>query len=132
MAGNQAVKAVLDASSILAIIFEEDGADIAIAESDGALLSTINLDEVLHKSARRAIAGDDVERQLAKLGIAIAPFTVAHARITADLYPRVDRTGTSFADRACLALGVATGRPIFTCDGKWRRLGLDLDIRMIR
>ena len=124
--------AVLDASSILAVIFEEPGADIVIAHSDGALLSAVNFDEVLHKSARRGIAGSDVERQLAKLGIAIAPFGVADARIAADLYKRVDRTGTSFADRACLALGIATGGPIYTCDGKWRNLGLGLDIRLIR
>ena len=126
------MNAILDASSILAIIFEEPGAEIAIAHSDGAMLSAVNLDEVLHKSARRGIAGADVERQLTKLGVVIAPFGAAEARIAAALYSRVDRTGTSFADRACLALGFATGWPIFTCDGKWLDLGLDLDIRLIR
>jgi ribonuclease VapC len=132
MAGGEAVTPVLDASSILAVIFEEPGADIVIGHSDGALLSAVNLDEVLHKSARRDIAGSDVEQQLTKLGIVIVPFASADVRIAAALHPRVDRTGTSFADRACLALGIATGGPIFTCDGKWLNLGLDLDIRLIR
>ncbi len=132
MAGGAAVNVVLDASSILAIIFEEAGADAAIDESDGALASAVNLDEVLHKCARRNIAAKDVVRQLSNLGIEIAPFDSAAARVTADLYPRVARTGTSFADRACLALGSMTDRPILTCDGKWMKLGLDLDIRMIR
>lgn len=132
MAGAQSVSVVLDASATLAIVFEEEGAEIAIAESAGALLSAVNLDEVLHKSARRGIAITDVEKQLGKLGLIIVPFDIVQARLSSGLHPRVDRTGTSFADRACLALGLSTGRQVLTSDGKWLELDLGIDIRLIR
>lgn len=132
MAGAKSVSVVLDASATLAIVFEEEGAEIAIAESAGALLSAVNLDEVLHKSARRGIAMADVEKQLGKLGVIIVPFDIVQARLSSGLHSRVDRTGTSFADRTCLALGLSTGRQVLTSDGKWLELDLGIDIRLIR
>ena len=99
MGGETAVTLVIDASALLAIQFDESGADVAIAHCRGASLSAVNLDEVLHKGMRRGLAADVVEAQTRRLQITIVPFTVAHARVAAGLHPRLHGTNASFADR---------------------------------
>ena len=123
---------VIDASATLAIVFEERGADVALAHCRSARLCAVNLDEVLHKSMRRNIAASDVETQLSRLEITVIPFDAAHARVAADISGRVQGTSTSFADRACLALAIVTQCPVLTADQDWQNLGLDIDIRLIR
>ena len=123
---------VIDASAVLAIVFDETGADVAVASCRGALLSAVNLDEVLHKSARRGIPGSEVDEALARLEVSSRAFDAAQARVSADLHPQVEGTNTSFADRACLALALTERRAIVTADSKWTSLGLPLDIRLIR
>lgn len=123
---------IFDASALLAIVFEEAGAERAIAYARGGIASTVNMDEVLHKSARRGLRPDLVEAQITKLGIDFIPFDVVHARSTAALHPELSRLGISFADRACLALGLVSGHAILTADTDWPGLGLGIDIRLIR
>ncbi|HEX8554035.1 MAG TPA: type II toxin-antitoxin system VapC family toxin [Sphingomonas sp.] len=123
---------VLDASAVLAVIFEEAGADIVLASSRDAKLSAVNLDEVLHKSARRRIAAHDVEAQLDRLLIAITPFDMHQARVAAQLHPRLQGLGISFADRACLALAHVTNRSVLSADKDWAALDIGIDIRLIR
>jgi len=45
------------------------------------------------------------------LSIAIIPFDELQAEVSASLYPETKKHGMSFADRACLALGVDTKFP---------------------
>ncbi|MEA1083271.1 type II toxin-antitoxin system VapC family toxin [Sphingomonas sp. CD22] len=123
---------VVDASAVLALIFEEPGSAMVLAQCRGALFSAVNLDEILHKVARHGLDPAAVEEQLTKLQIIVVPFDAGQARVSAALHPRVHGTDTSFADRACLSLALATGGAVLTADTKWRTLGLDLDIRLIR
>lgn len=123
---------ILDSSAVLAMVFGEPGGGHVLSKSRGALLSAVNADEVFHKVARKGIDRRDVETQLTKLAVEITAFDTAQARLCAALHPRVAGTDRSFADRACLSLGMATGWPILTADDKWLTLGLDLDIRLIR
>lgn len=123
---------VIDASAVLAIIFDERGADVAAASCRGALLSAVNLDEVLHKGERRRISADEVQMALRRLEIRCRAFDEPQAIASAALYPKVQGTDTSFADRACLALAMVERCPLITADGKWRKLALPIDIRLIR
>lgn len=109
---------VIDASAILAMIFDEVGGDMVAEACDGAVLNAVSLDEVLHKSARRGLDPVAVETQLSRLGIAVTAFDARQARVSATLYAQLFSTDTSFADRACLSMGMM--------------LGLDADIRLIR
>lgn len=123
---------VLDASALLAIILEEAGAEIALASARNSLISAVNLDEVFHKGVRRGIPAESIEEQLTRLEISVRPFDVIDARISSKLHPRVHRLNISFADRACLALGIITGRTILTTDRDLAKLDLGIDIRQIR
>lgn len=123
---------VLDASATLAVLFEEPGADVVLASSRGAIISAVNLDEVLHKCERRNIPAVDAEGILAKLLITVVPFDHVQARASARLHPDLHRRGISFADRACLALAEVAGGTILSADSDWTELDLPIDIRLIR
>ncbi len=40
--------------------------------------------------------------------------------------------GLSFGDRACLALAILLEAPVYTTDRLWKKLPLDLEIRLLR
>jgi ribonuclease VapC len=123
---------VIDASAILAMIFDEAGGDMVADVCDGAVLNAVNLDEVLHKVARRGMDPILVETQLSRLGISVVAFDARQARISAALHSQLTGTDTSFADRACLSMGLMLDATVLTADAKWMGLGLDVDIRLIR
>lgn len=123
---------VIDASAILAMIFDEAGGDMVADVCEGALMNAVNLDEVLHKVARRRMDPVVVETQLSRLGISVIAFDARQARVSAALHAKLAGTDTSFADRACLSMGLMFDATVLTADATWARLGLDIDIRLIR
>ncbi len=126
---------VLDASAVLAVLLEENGADVVLAAAAGALVSTVNLTEVLEKVADKAGDAGPIPDELRRIGIIIVPFSARQAQIAAALKPRVASVkNISLADRACLALTLDTGLPVLTGDRDWAKLDpdLDLDIHLIR
>ncbi len=123
---------VFDASTVLAILKDERGADLAIGHARGALLSAVNLVEVRSKLIDAVTDVDAAMGMLDQLEIVVVPFTDAQAIIAADLWPRVRGRNVSLADRACLALGIDRKAVVLTADSLWADLGLDLTITLIR
>jgi ribonuclease VapC len=130
--------AILDASALLAYLRDEAGADVvADAVATGALISTVNLGEVLSRVADRGADPVRVARQMTDRGlldgaIAVEPFTTADAIEIARLRPRTRDLGLSLGDRACLALARRLKVPVLTADSTWSKLELPLDLRQIR
>ena len=122
---------VIDASAVLAILFDESGSDIAAASAQGAQLSAVNLTEVLEKVARNSGDADAVPGTLERLEIMTVPFDARQAWIAAALKPRVGNND-SLADRACLALALDRALPVVTGDRAWADLDIGVDIRLIR
>lgn len=120
---------VLDASAVLALLFDEPGAD-AVAEhvASGAVVSTVNLAEVATVLLRR---GRDPEAVLPALRtqVDVVPFTEDDAATVAALYPLVSHRGLSLGDRACLALARRLRVAAITAEHVWR--GLDVEGVMI-
>ena len=127
---------VLDASALLAVLLDEDGADVVAPHLRGAEVSIINVCEVLTKAAEQGGDIDSVQRILDSFGFRTRGFRDAHARQSARLRPLTKRFGLSFGDRACLVRGMFSGRPILTGDRDWKKIDFDpalgIDIRMIR
>jgi len=121
--------AVLDASALLALLQEERGADEVELFLDGALMSCVNLSEVLQKAGQCAQI-EGLEYDLQALGIAFRPFDVETARSTAGMWSR--GTGLSLGDRACLALAEQVGGTAITTERRWGALDLGVDVRVIR
>ena len=119
---------VLDSSAVLALLQEEPGADEVEGVLDGALLSCVNLSEVLQKAEQHGIDTEGLEYDLEALGIEFRDFDVATARPAADLWS--DRNELSLGDRACLALARLTDATAMTADGRWATARLDVDVRI--
>jgi ribonuclease VapC len=121
---------VLDASAVLALLQEEAGADQVESLLDGALMSSVNLAEVIQKGEQHDVNTEGLEYDLEALGIEFRDFDVASARPTAELWSR--GSGLSLGDRACLALATVTGIPAVTADTRWARLRLPVEVRVVR
>jgi PIN domain nuclease of toxin-antitoxin system len=125
---------VVDASAILAWLFNERGAEVVDRLLDSAALSTVNLAEVLHRCDEEGMATSSLERDLRGLGVAVEPFTAADARIVKDVrrVGRRARTRVSLGDCCCLATGVRMNLPVIASDRAWERLNLAIEIRPFR
>ena len=126
------MKAILDASALLALVFNEPGAEIVVGEARTSVILSVNFSEVVQKVISIDGNPERAEEAVDLLGIEVVPFDRRLARLTAELRERTAFMGASFADRACLALGLASGAPILSSDQDWQKLDLGIDIRMIR
>ncbi|MEI7610034.1 MAG: type II toxin-antitoxin system VapC family toxin [Rhodospirillaceae bacterium] len=112
-------KAVLDSSAVLAVLLEEAGAERVERVLPGALVSAVNLAEVVSKLCERGMPADEVLLAVAALGVDIVPYEGEQARLTGELRPRTRAAGLSLGDRACLALARLRGLPALTADAAW-------------
>lgn len=122
----------LDASVVLAVLFDEPGGCDAVDQVSDGLMSSVNYSEVIARCLERGVASDLAERQLGRLNFDIVPFSPAEARIAAELREATRHRGLSLGDRACLALAHHRGVPALTADRQWDGLDLDVEIRLIR
>ena len=128
---------VIDASALLALLQDENGADEVVeAIADGAAISTVNLSEVLAKLAEHgqpAVVALGSIHEAAEGALQIEPFTEDDAAHAADLRPRSKAQGLSFGDRACLALATRFAVPAVTADRDWQKLpDVGVAVKLIR
>jgi len=135
-AGSRRIKlldlAVLDSSAILAVFFNEPGAEIVIPILHGALLSTINLAEVHTRMLESGARAQQAWTWITNLQCEVCFFTDEHARAAAELRPITGPFGLSLGDRACLALAIERKATVYTTDRVWKQLNLGIEIMVIR
>lgn len=125
--------AVLDASVILAILFQERGADkMTDAIMAGAVISTVNLAEVQAKLVKMGHDPDKAWGDALLLESDPEPFTPDQARIAGSLIAKTEKYGLSLGDRSCLALAIALETPVYTTEQAWRNLKIGIPIHVIR
>lgn len=126
-------KVVLDASALLALLNQEPGAQLLTPELlRDATASTVNLAEVQSKLVREGCDPDEAwELSLAPIS-AIEPFTSEQAKTAGTLVTQTRPLGLSLGDRACLALAITLGAPVYTTDKEWKRLKLGIPIHLLR
>lgn len=110
---------VLDSSAVMAIMFGEPGQDAVLATLPGALLSSVNLAEIVSTLAGRGVDAGVAENAVRRLGVDIVDFSAAHARVAGQLRPQTKAAGLSLGDRACIALGIERQAEILTTDRAW-------------
>ena len=123
---------VLDSSALLAITFQEAGADMAAESLADAMVSAVNAAEVVTRYIDRGASRDEARRWLEDLGLAVRPFDEASALEAGLLREQTRDRGLSLGDRACLALGMREDVPVLTADRAWAELDLDVSVRLIR
>ena len=124
---------VLDASALLALIYQETGsAVVEQAIDDGAAVSTVNIAEVAAKLNEAGMADDAVREALEAIDVAIYALDRTLAYRTGWLRSQTRNMGLSLGDRACLALAQELGLPVLTTDRIWAGLQLGVTIQVIR
>lgn len=116
---------------MLAVCKQESGCEEARRRMRYGLISAVNLSEVYASATRyRKLALAEAIMKTAELEI--VPFDKKHAMIAAELEGVSKKFGISFADRACLALGICEQKPVLTGDHKWGSLALELKLEFFR
>ena len=127
-------KSVLDASAILAYLFDEKGAEVVapILESGKGIISSDNSAEVVCKLTDNQMPAAAIQIALDDLDLEIIAFDVPQAVVTGELRAVTKPFGLSLGDRACLALGQVLCVPVLTADRNWTLVPGNRDVRAIR
>jgi PIN domain nuclease of toxin-antitoxin system len=123
---------VLDASALLATLFEEPGSDAVERLLPGARISAVNFSEVVAKLCDHGVANDDILRDLAELDLVVCDLDRKQAETAGLLRRSTKMAGLSFGDRACLALAATLGGIAVTADRAWANLSVDVAIQVVR
>lgn len=121
---------VVDASAVLAVVFQERGRESVAPALPGASISAVNLAEVMSKMLDRGLSPERIDRQLDELSLAVADFDRNLAIQAALLRKITSHKGLSLGDRACLAM--REKRPVLTADTAWSDLDLPVEVVLIR
>ncbi len=122
---------VLDASVIIAIAKNEPYDESLLPLFDGAVMSSVNLAEVISRLIDLGIdtSSSPVQRAFSLLS-AIEPFTATQGRIAGEL--RHLGKNIALGDRACMALAIDFGADLYTADGAWSAFNIGCKIHLIR
>lgn len=123
---------VLDASALLALLNAEEGADLVRDMLPNAVVSAVNLAEVVTRLTAIGMPEGEIRDALALLGLQATPFDEAQGYQTGLFYPQGKLLGLSLGDRACLALAYTTDATAVTADQAWEGLDIGVEIKLIR
>lgn len=123
---------VLDASAVLALINEEPGGEVVDDFLDEAIISAVNLSEVIAVLVDAGFDVDHASARIGALGLDVVAFDQPQALRAGALRAATRRAGLSLGDRACLGLAEARHAPAVTADRRWATLDLSAGVQLIR
>jgi ribonuclease VapC len=127
------VSSVLDASAVLALVFQEPGRErVDEAIEDGAYILTVNLAEVVTTLQQKGMSEARIRAILSTIRAQIVPFDEDLAYRAGLLRSATRPAGLSLGDRACLALAERLGLPALTADRVWASVQLNIQVDVIR
>jgi len=115
-------KDVLDASAVLAFLYDENGADEVEPLLETSLISTVNLAEVFTQLISDGMSAEKAQKNLSDLKMMVVNFSSKHALKTAELRPLTKHLGLSLGDQSCLALAILENATAVTADKIWAKL----------
>jgi len=129
---SDAPETVLDASALIALLWEEPGAEAVEPLLSRAAVSTVNWAETLQRYRAHGVETAGKRESVEALGISIEGFSAEDAETAAELWQPTRRAGLSLADRACLALARRLGVAAYTADRDWRKVDMGVEVVLIR
>ncbi len=123
---------VLDASALLALVGAEPGWERVAEVLPRAVVSTVNLSEVVAKLADRGIPAAEISELLAGLGLTLVDFDADSAYRAGELRRIEGGRRLALGDRACLALASSQSAVALTADRDWTRLDAGVEVELIR
>jgi PIN domain nuclease of toxin-antitoxin system len=125
-------KVVLDASALLALLNNETGASTVRELLPDAMISTVNLVEVVTRFSLLGMPEEQIRDVINLLGLAIISFDEEQAFLAGLFAAQTHSLGLSLGDRVCLALARVIGATAITADRVWNNLNLGVRIQLIR
>ncbi len=122
----------LDASAILALLFGEPGGDRVAPLVGEAVISAVNLSEIVAKLIESGYRDDEAERAVDGFLPSVMPLDAPLAIDTGTLRRITRQQGLSLGDRACLALARREKARVLTADRAWSDLDIGVEIEVIR
>ena len=121
---------VFDTSAVLAILYDEDGAEEARRRAAEGSISRVNVAEVLGDMMRAGFSTlAKASKTFAALELQVRGVDDSHVRRAAELK---QIRGLSLGDCFCIALGESSGEPLITADRQWATLDLGVPVELIR
>jgi len=125
-------KGVLDASAILAILFQEPGAENLTDEIlDTAVVGMVNLAEVQAKLVKMGHDPEDAWNDALSV-VPAEDYSLEQAKTAGTLVRNTAQFGLSLGDRSCLALAIALNAEVYTTEKLWKNLKVGVPIHVIR
>jgi ribonuclease VapC len=129
--------AVFDSTAVLAVLFDEPGADKVVDLLPESLLSAVNLAELHSRLTASGHPAAQSWNRLLSMGFEVVPFSDEQARLASELaenLPGKSRPTLALAERACLALALERGATVYTTNRAWKNLpkaAANLDVVVI-
>jgi ribonuclease VapC len=123
---------VADASAVIALLAGEPFGGFDPVRLSNAAISAVNLSEIWARLLELGMPESAIDAAVTRLDLQVVPFDEPQARAAARLRSTTRHAGLSLGDRACLALGLTLGRPVFTADRAWAGLEIGAEIVLIR
>ena len=123
---------VFDSSALLAITFEEEGAEIAAQALNDGIISAVNASEVIARYVDLGASEEEALTSFQAFGLEIYPLDESLAIATGLMRSTTRDAGLSLGDRACLALAIREQSSVLTADRAWATLNLDIAVELIR
>jgi PIN domain nuclease of toxin-antitoxin system len=123
---------ILDSSALLAFIQGEPGGDVVAGVVGEALMSSVNLAEVVTKLVERTGSLEVAKTALGMANVDVVDFDRPQAEQAGLLATHTRSHGLSLGDRACLALAMREAAPALTADRIWAKVKLEVEVRLIR
>lgn len=123
---------IFDSSAVLALLKQEDGHEVASAYLEQAIISTVNVSEIISVLVRDGVYSNEVSNYLESTFLHIEDFNLNQAKIAGSLFDKTKKYGLSFGDRACLALAKEKKLSVLTADKVWKKVDVGVDIKLIR
>lgn len=114
---------IIDSSALVALINQEQGAEYVKQLLPNAVMSSINIAEVIGVMISQYSCTEDEIRDSINESIkAVIPFTFEQAKIAGRLekLSKEQKLDLSLGDRACISLGIALSVPVYTADKIWQ------------
>ncbi len=123
---------VLDASALLAMLQGEPGGDRVAEAIPDAVISAVNITEVVAKLCDKGLAQKQARETMEILSLNVVEFDMSQAIEAGGLRPSTRDYGLSLGDRACLALAARVGATALTTDRAWAQLEIGISVDVIR
>jgi ribonuclease VapC len=123
---------VLDASAVLALIQGERGGQRVRTVVRQAVLSSVNLTEVVTKLVARGVPANDLREILLGIELLVHAHDEELAMEAGVMHAGTRRQGLSLGDRACLALARRLAATALTTDRAWSRVEVGVAVEVIR